>query len=337
MMGSRNDIVLSTNNLSIGYPGTIEKEILGNLNLKLLGGQLVSFMGPNGVGKTTLLRTLAGLMPPLHGTIQILNREIDNYTLPELAQKLSVVLTDPVQVGNLSVKEIISMGRYPYINWFLKYSSIDIQKIEEAISLVQLDDLSERKFHELSDGQAQKVLIARALAQDGDIMILDEPNSHLDLNNRVEIMRILRSLCRKTGKTILVATHELDLALQTSDWLWLATNEGKIIDGIPEDLVLNDSFDTVFDTKGFDLKTGRIIHEDKTIAKISLRGSGYIYLWTKNALERNGFEVIESDSETTIRFEAEGPKWIVKYTELEETHNSLKSLILSLTNHNFSL
>jgi len=329
-----NDIVLHTRNLSVGYSGKKEAQpVLSHLDLFLKKGMLVSFMGPNGIGKTTLLRTLSGLMQPLDGEIFIRKQNILSYSLNDLARILSVVLTDPVQAGNLTVQDMVSMGRYPYTNWFLKFSKEDLLKVNEAINLVQLNELRWKKIYELSDGQLQKVLIARALAQDGEIMILDEPNSHLDLNNRIEIMRILRRLCRITGKTILVATHELDLALQTSDWLWLATNEGKVIDGMPEDLVLNDSFDNVFTTKGFDLKTGRIVHDEAKIGKVNLSGSGFLYLWTKNALERNGFEVADDEAPVQITIDEQSPKWIIVSSEKEENTSSIQSLLERLGNH----
>jgi iron complex transport system ATP-binding protein len=332
MTSIQNDIVLSTENLSIGYPehGT---PVLSNLNLSLRKGTLVSFMGPNGIGKTTLLRTLAGLMNPLDGKIWIRNKEIKNYSLNQLAKIIGVVLTDPIQAGSLSVTDLVSMGRYPYTNWFLNFSESDIEKVEQAIYSVQLEGLRNRKINELSDGQMQKVLIARALAQDGEIMILDEPNSHLDLNNRIEIMRILRRMCRQTGKTILVATHELDLALQTSDWLWLATRAGKIIDGIPEDLVLNNAFDEVFDTKGFDLKTGRVIHEGEQLAEVTLQGTGFMYLWTKNALERTGIQIAES-SEIRITINEDLQKWTIQLPQGTKEVNSISELIESILSGN---
>ena len=327
MTGLQNEIVLSTENLSIGYE--LHKPVLSNLNLSLRKGTLVSFMGPNGVGKTTLLRTLAGLMNPLGGKIWIHKKEISDYSPNLLAKTISVVLTDPIQAGSLNVNDLVSMGRYPYTSWFLNFSESDIEKVEHAILSVQLDDLKTRKINELSDGQMQKVLIARALAQDGEIMILDEPNSHLDLNNRIEIMRILRRMCRQTGKSILVATHELDLALQTSDWLWLATRAGKIIDGIPEDLVLNNSFDEVFDTKGFDLKTGRVIHEKEHLAEVTLLGSGFMYLWTKNAMERTGIQITDS-SKIRVTIDEDLQKWSIQSPEGTREVNSIRELIESI-------
>src|SRR5258708_963006 len=156
--------------------------------------------------------------------------------------------------------------------------------------------MANKKLEELSDGQLQLAMIARAIAQETSILLLDEPTAHLDLNNRVEIMKLLLNLARKKNKAIVVATHQLDLALQMADNIWLATPNRKIKTGIPEDLVLDGSFDEIFKFKGFDLKTGKIQHQSFRNIPVNLKGEGYEFLWTKNALEREGFLI--SDDET---------------------------------------
>ena len=179
----------------------------------------------------------------------------------------------------------------------------------------------------------QMAMIAKALAQNANILLLDEPTAHLDLNNRVEIMNLLRTLARETGKTILVATHELDLALQTADKIWLATQDKKIVTGIPEDLVLNGTFDTVFQLKGFDLKTGKISHTPYRKTLVQLEGSGPEYLWTKNALERSGYE-IEPDASTIIRVLTLSNKinWELTQNNINTQFNSLAELLRALAN-----
>lgn len=326
-------ITLHTESLSVGYKESSTGPVLSNLDISVEKGKLVSFMGPNGIGKTTLLRTLAGLMKPLGGKIFLGSKEIDQIPPAELAKQISVVLTDPILAGGISVLDLVGMGRYPYTNWFMKFTKEDIKIVESAIHSLGLEDLRTKKINELSDGQRQKALIARALAQDGDLLILDEPNSHLDLNNRIEIMRILRRMAGQTGKSILVATHELDLALQTSDSLWLATNNGRIINGVPEDLVLSNAFDEVFDTKGFDLKTGRVVHEFKNGKKVDIVGSGYLYLWTRNALERNGIE-ISPDSDVKITILEENQQWRISQKGEEKTVNSVEELLKVLATDN---
>ncbi|MFZ5999203.1 MAG: ABC transporter ATP-binding protein [Bacteroidota bacterium] len=290
--------VLSAKNLSIGYRGTHGDHVLmKGLNLELRPGELVCFMGPNGVGKSTLLRTLSGLQKHLAGELS----RIDE-------RNIAVVLTERVTASFMTAAELISYGRYPYLSWSAVLTPEDERIISESMELVHVQHLANKKLYELSDGQMQMVMIARALAQQTPVMLLDEPTAHLDLNNRLEVMKVLRKLTRTTGKAILVATHELDLALQTADTIWLATPEQTVVHGIPEDLVLNGAFDEVFQFKGFDLKTGKVQHEVYREKKVNLTGEGHWYLWTKNALERNGYEVDGGGSELV---KVEGGRWAV--------------------------
>jgi iron complex transport system ATP-binding protein len=276
--------VLQTYNLTPGYTtGGVRNTLFEKLNVSLQPGQLVCLMGPNGAGKSTLIRTLARLQKPLAGT------------LSETTEKsIALVLTDPITSISMSVYELITFGRYPYLGWNIALTPEDKQIVGEAIRDVRIQHLVDKKINELSDGQLQMAMIARALAQRTPILLLDEPTAHLDLNNRLEIMNLLRTLARTQHKAILVATHELDLALQTADLIWLATQDKKIKVGIPEDLVLDGSLDEVFQFKGFDLKTGKINHEPHLGIAITLVGSGHELLWTKNALERNGFEISDN-------------------------------------------
>jgi iron complex transport system ATP-binding protein len=176
------------------------------------------------------------------------------------------------------------------------------------------------------------VMIARALAQDTPIVLLDEPTAHLDLNNRVEIMKLLRHLARTTNKAILVATHELDLALQLADWIWLTGRNKKMLTGIPEDLVLNGSFDQIFEFKGFDLKTGKVQHEAHTGRTVQLTGEGPEYLWTKNALERNGFQVTEQfqDTHVSIGKQNNSLRWAIAKSGALTEAETVAGLINSL-------
>lgn len=275
--------LLYIKNLAVGYGDNV---LLENLNLELRSGELVCFMGPNGIGKSSLIKTLLGLHKPLLGEI-----EFAEGGPPE--KVVSVVLTDRVQHPQLSVGELITMGRYPYLDWRMKLTHDDEAKINAAISQARIEHLRHKKIMELSDGQMQMVMIARALAQDTRVLLLDEPTAHLDLNNRVEIMNMLKGLTRETNRAILMATHELDLALQTADSVWIAGPDRSIQCGIPEDLVLDGSFDQVFQFKGYDLKTGKITHEQFRGKQVCVNGVGYALLWTKNALERNGYSIVE--------------------------------------------
>jgi len=312
-----NNISLSAKDLTIGYENEGVKNILfENLEVSLKTGELVCFMGSNGIGKSTLIRTLAGLQPPIN--------QKSSWTDPI---RISVVLTDKVSAINMTVEELVTYGRYPYLDWNIKLTKADALIIEKSIEFTRIQHLVSKKLFELSDGQLQMVMIARALAQDTPVILLDEPTAHLDLNNRVEIMNLLRKLCRTEGKAILVATHELDLALQTADVVWLAGRDKKILTGIPEDLVLNGSFDSVFQFKGFDLKTGKVSHETFRNISLNLIGEGHQYLWTKNALERCGYEVSQK-SDYTIRIIEKGNQihWNMQEQSFSSIHELLRAL-----------
>lgn len=325
-MKQRGDVYLSTDDLRIGYARKGQTNLLfEKLNLSLRVGEMVCFMGPNGAGKSSLLRTLAGLQAPLSGKIRL--------TTPTgreaRAKQIAVVLTDRINTLNLTVEEIISFGRYPYLGWNIRLTETDKAIIKTAIGQVRLTGILRKKVYELSDGQLQMVMIARALAQGTSIILLDEPTAHLDLNNRLEIMNLLRDLARDTQKAILLATHELDLALQTADIVWLTGNNRDILQGLPEDLVLNGAFDDIFQLKGFDLRTGKIRHQPYRDVNIRLSGEGAGYLWTKNALERNGFNVSRDAGDVRITLVEEGTslKWITEKNNSVEQVDSLQRLI----------
>ena len=298
---------LETQRLSVGY--TTSKVLFNDINLSLQAGELVCFMGPNGIGKSTLIRTLAGLQEPLSGKI-IRGDE----------KKVAVVLTDKIAASHMTVRELITYGRYPYVNWNITLTEADLLIIDQSIDMVHIRHLLDKKLYELSDGQMQMVMVARALTQETPVILMDEPTAHLDLNNRVEIMNLLRQLTRNSGKAILVATHELDLALQTADLIWLTMPDQSIKTGIPEDLVLDGSIDSVFQFKGFDLKTGKVAHEVYRTTKVNLIGDGPTYLWTRNALERSGLQMDEAGE---IDIVIDNGRWRIK----EQVFTSLKDLL----------
>lgn len=315
--------LLSTQNLMVGYGDGLQTRVLfTNLNLQLRQHQMVCFMGPNGTGKSTLIRTLAGLQRPLSGDVQLHGAD----DLPS-NRKVAVVLTDRVSNENMTAMELITFGRYPYLDWRIRLSASDRAAIDHAIQLTRIEPYIHQKLHKLSDGQVQMVMIARALAQDCGILLLDEPTAHLDLNNRVEIMNLLRDLARTTNKAILISTHDLHLALQTASDVWLAGKNKTIVTGLPEDLVLNGTFDDIFQLKGFNLKTGRVDHPVLSGRKISLSGSGPEYLWTKNALERSGYIVDTHGLEISILISDN----LISWTADSNTFFSLKDLMAYLS------
>lgn len=325
-MSQQHSVVLRTHQLSVGFPDS-PLPLLENLNLTVKAGELICFMGPNGIGKSTLIRTLASLQKPVSGEIKIIDEDAAG-----LHKKIAVVLTDKVTPANISVYEFVAFGRYPYLDWTIRLRDEDKKIITESIERVNVQHLISKKIYQLSDGQLQMVMIARALAQDTPIILLDEPTAHLDLNNRVEIMKLLRDLARQMNKAILISTHELDLALQTADIIWLAGRERNLIIDIPEDLVLNGTFDEVFQFKGFDLKTGKVQHEIHKREPIQLTGEGYTYLWTKNALERSGYEVTLLNQQCSITV-VSNSQWNVKRNDQTQSFNSIQHVLQFLETH----
>lgn len=222
--------LLKTESLSVGYTAD-GQPLLHRLDLALYGGEMVCFMGRNGIGKSTLIRTLAGLQKPIHGSVVF-----PASAGAQPAADISVVLTEKISAVSMTVHELVTYGRYPYLNWTVRLSPTDSAIVHDAIDRVGIRAIASKKLYQLSDGQLQMAMIARALAQTTPVILLDEPTAHLDLNNRIEIMRLLRTLAREQNKAILVATHELDLALQTADRVWLAGNHHDVITGMPEEI-----------------------------------------------------------------------------------------------------
>ncbi|MBU2950051.1 ABC transporter ATP-binding protein [Tamlana agarivorans] len=250
--------VLKTENLSIGYSSKKESTVIAShINIALQKGQLVGLIGANGIGKSTLLRSLTGVQAQLSGDIFINNKLLKAHSNLELAKVLSLVLTEKLASKNLTVFELVALGRQPYTNWIGNFSAEDIQIINRSLSQIKIENLKDKKCFELSDGQLQKVMIARALAQDTDLIILDEPTTHLDMYHKAYILKLLQKLARETQKTILFSSHEIDLAIQLCDKLIVMTDETVVSDA-PCNLISKGTFNTLFpeDLIAFDAKTG---------------------------------------------------------------------------------
>ena len=253
--------ILSTSNLSIGYKtkkATVT--IAENLNLNLSSGKLISLIGINGIGKSTLLRTITGIQQPLSGNVFLNEKNINTYNSLELAQNLSVVLTEKLPPSNLSVFELVALGRQPYTNWIGTLTTTDIEKVQEAMQLTQIEHLAVKKHYEISDGQLQKVLIARTLAQDTPLIILDEPTTHLDLLHKVSLFKLLKKLTQETQKCILFSTHDIDLAIQLSDEMIIMTPD-LVVQDEPCNLISKGSFATLFKDEHivFDAEKGKFV------------------------------------------------------------------------------
>ncbi|WP_339881963.1 ABC transporter ATP-binding protein [Polaribacter vadi] len=208
-------------------------------------GKLVAVLGKNGIGKSTLLRTIAKVQNPLHGDIFINQKNIEKYSNKDLSTVLSLVLTERLPESQMTVFELVALGRQPYTNWIDSLSETDLEKINWAIEQTEINHLKDKFFYELSDGQLQRVLIARALAQDTDIIILDEPTAHLDLHHTIKIFSLLKKLVSETSKTIMLSTHEVNFAIQFANEIVLFT-EGEIFTGTPTELISKNAFDNLF-------------------------------------------------------------------------------------------
>jgi iron complex transport system ATP-binding protein len=294
--------ILRTENLTIGYPMRRQAPVVvaEDITVSLQPGELVCLLGPNGAGKSTLMRTLAGMQPRLNGRILLDQQDLSSLSAKHLARHLSVVLTEPINAGMLT-------------GWDLHVNT-------------------------LSDGERQKIMIARALAQEPDVMLLDEPTAFLDLPRRVEIMHILRQLAREWQRAILLSTHDLDLALRNADKIWLMPKGGTLQVGTPEELVLDGTFEAAFQADGvqFDPQTGSFKMATQAAGQIDLVGEGLSALWTRRALERVGFAVHDGVNGSAVRIrvlanEEEGEdgrtQWQLIKPQQTVTHRSLADLV----------
>ena len=240
------NIILSTENLNVGYRSKKEENLVAShINMEVKEGELVAIIGVNGIGKSTLLRSLCGVQDALQGEIFIGGKSLKTISSDKLAGLISIVLTEQPISKNLSVFELIALGRQPYTNWIGTLTLTDLEHIKEALRLVGIEPLEYKKCYELSDGQLQKALIARAIAQDTPLVILDEPTTHLDIYHQAYVLKLLKNLTQQTNKGIVFATHEINLALQLCDRIVLL-HDNKVTTGTPAQLIEADVFSNMF-------------------------------------------------------------------------------------------
>lgn len=329
---SKSKPALHTNDLTIGYRASRKADVViaKNLNLTVKRGELVGLLGPNGAGKSTLLRTLAGMQKPLSGQVLLAGENAFHIKSRELAQHLSVVLTDRPNIGLMNGYALVALGRHPYTDWTGRLSQYDEAVIRWAVDAVHASDIAEQPVMELSDGQRQKLMIARALAQESDVILLDEPTAYLDLPRRVETMHLLKHLAQETNRAILLSTHDLDLALRSTDTLWLMA-EGQIRSGSPEDLILSDAFEDTFRSAGitFDKRTGTFGANTADRTSIYVQGNGIPYIWTCRALERNHFSIAETPTakHITIGQRNEQVVWTLVDDHQQTSYLSIQELL----------
>ena len=311
--------------LQIGYG----KNVLSTLEQVVVEpGEFICLLGRNGQGKSTLLRTLAGFMPPFDGEVRLDGRPVRQWRAAERARKVAVVLTDRPQVGALRVHELVEMGRQPYTDWTGALSDEDRETCAFAMKQVDGGHLRDRYVDSLSDGERQRVMIARALAQRPQVMLLDEITAFLDLPSRVTITATLRRIARETGVSIILSSHDLELSLNAADRIWLLPGEGRFIDGAPEDVALSGAIGEAFDQANlaFSLQSGRFETRGTNRGMVCIEADGLAAVWLGRAVKRMDFGVSGSQAEAdvVIRHSKEG------YEVDGETYLTIQSLSKAL-------
>ena len=282
---------LMTDALSCGYRG--HDPVLQEVSLTMRAGRLVCVIGQNGAGKSTLMQTIAGLLPPVSGTVQIRGRRLNELSARERAQVLSVVLTGQRPPGFMTVRRYVELGRYPHLRPLGRADESHRSAVEEALQIVGASPLIDRYVTELSDGERQRVSLARALAQSADVMLLDEPTAFLDVSGRAKTMDTLRSAAHSSGRLIITSSHDIELVLRVADTVILIRPDRTLATGAPEDLVLSKEFDHLFadSTLRFDYERGGFAHRKPDGPLVTVHGGGQAGIWTRHAVERLGFEV----------------------------------------------
>ena len=298
--------IMTLTDLSVGYhiAKHASREVLSHLNISLRQGELVCMLGANGAGKSTLLRTISGVQPPLSGSVTIAGKSISAYSRRELSRMISLVYTDNTLAGGLTVEELVGLGRQPYTGFLGRLSDDDREIVAKAIDAVGLRHKLGEYVSCLSDGERQKVMIARALAQETPIIILDEPTAFLDVASRIETMKLLHDLALNQSKAVILSSHDISQALMLASRLWLITGDGTLIDGITEELVLDGALNRLF--------PDRDVTFDPTIGDFFASREGHCVVrldctdpllshWLTNALNRNNIiTTLDADTAVTV-------------------------------------
>ncbi len=293
-MTNNDQHIIQIKGLGIGYRSPGQHVIYDNINLTARKGELIALIGRNGTGKSTLLRTLVKLQQKINGSIYIHNEEIEHSTGLEMAKRVSYVSTEIVHADNLKVYDLVALGRFPYTNWLGKIKDHDRCMIEQALEMVDMKSFAEKNIQEVSDGERQKIMIARALAQDTEILILDEPTAFLDLPNKYEVVSLLGYLAREKNKCIIFSSHDLNITIREADMIWMMMDD-EIKTGAPEDMIISGMFGDMFKDSNlnFNIHNGDFFIPKKTEQSIYLYGEGIYKHWTTHALERAGYVAVE--------------------------------------------
>lgn len=329
-MKEQNEI-LAIESLLIGYTsGNKRKVLLPPLSACAYKGELIAMVGQNGIGKSTLLRTVTGLQDSLGGLITINGRPINSYSRMDFARNIGYISTEPVRVSNMRVYDLVALGRYPHTSWHGKFTAEDNDIILDAIEKVGMQLFVNRYITEISDGERQRVMIARALAQDTDLLVMDEPTAFLDIRSKYEIVHLLHDLSKRRGKTIIFSTHDLNIAVSEADKVWLILKD-SFREGAPEDLILDGGFDELFKNSlvRFNQADGSFTFRNEFRGNIRISGDGIAKVWTEKALNRAGYSVSDGNTEMTIHINItkSSKRWVLENGPSKKEFNSLYDMV----------
>lgn len=318
--------IIQLTGLAIGHHK--DQALLRDINLSVKPGEMVALIGRNGTGKSTLLKSMIGLTPLIGGTCSLDGASFDSYDLMHRARKVSFVSSNLSQMPSISVRELVSMGRMPFTGFMGRLYSKDEKLIKRALEEVRMSAFADRKLEHLSDGERQRCLIARALAQDTPLMVLDEPTAFLDIPNTYDLIQLLRGF-REQGKSIVYSTHDLDTAMHYADKIWVIYKD-EILEGAPEDLGISGLFDLLFESSGvrYDQESKRFRFTSPVKGTVKLEGKeGRELMWTRNAIERLGYQLANSaKKKILLKQSGSDTSWILEHLDRRLEFKNLYSL-----------
>lgn len=323
---------LCARDLAVGYRRRGQRRaVLERVNVAAARGELVCLLGPNGIGKSTLMRTLGRMQPALWGTVELGGTPLEALSASELARRLGVVLTDRMVVESLCAGQVVELGRYPYSGWLGGLCRRDHEVVAWALEAVGAAHLAERDFAQLSDGERQRVMVARALAQEPVLLMLDEPTAFLDVPSRVELMGLLRRLTRESALAVIVSTHDLELALRTADLVWLLLPGGELVTGAPEDVVLSGAMAQAFDGRQIrfhpEARSFRWLTGERGRAAVC--GQGLRAEMARAVLEREGYAVVSDGERPAVRVRIDDATWTVSANGTRVAGETFKALAVA--------
>ena len=327
-MKENNAEILKIDLLKIGYVARKRiKLLVPPLSASARKGELIAVIGRNGIGKSTLLRTIIGLQDSLGGKVLLNNKNISEISPNDLARESGYISTEIVRVSNMKVYDLVALGRFPHTNWIGKLDQKSLIAISNALTKTGMESFTDRYVSELSDGERQRAMIARVLAQDTEIMVMDEPTAFLDIAGKYEIINLMLNLARD-GKTIIFSTQDFNIALNQTDKIWLLT-EKHFLEGAPEDLMLKGAFDHLFESSvvGFNSADGSFSFRNQSRGSIRVEGEGMLRNWSERALIRAGYTISGIRSLPYVKIPSETDnKWKLVNDNLSKEFSSLYDL-----------